>query len=72
MLIIISALYYSGKEDMKNTRFHLEKALQETDDQGRKIKIEEMLKEIKKKKSNEASNETEKAPKPYRQQFIRY
>jgi len=63
-------LYYSGKEDMKNTRFHLEKALQETDDQARKIKIEESLKEIKKKKSKEVQNESEKSPKPHRPQFF--
>ena len=64
-------LYYSGKEDLKNASFHLEKALQETGDQGRKIKIEEMLKEIRKKKSKETQNESEKAPKPHRQQFVR-
>ncbi|MDP2862044.1 MAG: M48 family metalloprotease [Desulfobacterales bacterium] len=63
-------LYYSGKEDIKNVRFHLEKALQETDDQARKIKIEEMLKEIRKKESKEAKNESEKVPKPHRPQFF--
>jgi len=64
-------LYYSGKEDIKNARFHLEKALQETGDQGRKIKIEEMLKENKKMESKEAKQESEKAAKPNRPQFFR-
>ncbi|RPH52819.1 MAG: tetratricopeptide repeat protein [Desulfobacteraceae bacterium] len=64
-------LYYSGKEDIRNALFHLEKALQETVDQDRKIKIEEMLNAIKKKKSKEAKEESEKAPKPNRPQFIR-
>jgi predicted Zn-dependent protease len=63
-------LYYSGKEDIKNARFHLEKALQETGDQGRKTKIEEMLKEIRKKEPKEAKEESEKIPKPQRPQFI--
>jgi len=65
-------LYYSGKEDIKNARFHLEKALQETGDQARKIEIEEMLKETRKKESKEVKKETEKTPKPHRQQFVRY
>jgi predicted Zn-dependent protease len=63
-------LYYSGKEDIKNARFHLEKALQGTGDQGRKIKMEEMLKEIRKKESKEAKKESEKVPKPHRPQFF--
>ncbi|MDP3285325.1 MAG: M48 family metalloprotease [Desulfobacterales bacterium] len=65
-------LYYSGKEDIKNARFHLQKALQDTGDQARKIKIEEMLKEIRKKESKEVKKESEKVTKPHRPQFIRY
>jgi len=65
-------LYYSGKEDIKNTRFHLEKALQETGNQGRKTKIEEMLKDIRKKESKEAKQETVNTPRPNRPQFVRY
>jgi beta-barrel assembly-enhancing protease len=62
--------YYTIKEDIKNSRFHLAKALQETNDEGRRIKIEEMLKEIKKKEKTEKEKEPEKTPKPRRQQFI--
>jgi len=65
-------IYYSGKEDMKNARFHLEKAFQETGDQARKIKIEELLKAIKKTETREAKQESEKAPKPVnRPQFVK-
>jgi predicted Zn-dependent protease len=63
-------IYYSGKEDMKNARFHLEKAFQETGDQARKTKIEELLKTIKKMETKEAKEESEKAPKPNRPQFF--
>lgn len=57
-------LFYSGKEDMKNARFHLEKALQETGNQGRRIKIEEMLKVIKKKETKEIKKDDEKKSQP--------
>ena len=59
-------LYYAGREDNKNARFHLEKANHETGDTGRKIKIEELLKEIKKKEAKEIKKEPEKTPKPTR------
>jgi len=64
-------LYYSGKDDIRNAGFHLEKALQETVDQDRKIKIEEILYKIKKIESKEAKNEPEKTPKPNRPNFIK-
>ncbi|MBU3947835.1 MAG: M48 family metalloprotease [Proteobacteria bacterium] len=41
-------LYYNDKEDLKNARFHLERAAEKTNDSNRKAKIEEMLKKIKK------------------------
>ncbi len=63
--------YYTIKEDIKNARFHLGKALQETDDQGRKIKIEEMLKDIKKKEKREKEKEPETRPLPRRPQIAR-
>ncbi|RPJ14397.1 MAG: tetratricopeptide repeat protein, partial [Desulfobacteraceae bacterium] len=60
--------YYRIKEDVKNTRFHLGKALQETDDQDRKIKIEETLKDIKKMEKTEKEKEPEKTSPPRRPQ----
>jgi predicted Zn-dependent protease len=58
--------YYTVKGDTKNARFHLSKALQETNDQSRIIIIEEMLKNIKKREREEAAEkekEPEKTPK---------
>jgi len=63
--------YYIIKEDIKNARFHLGKALQETDDQDRKIKIEEMLKDIKKMEKTEKEKEPETTSLPRRPQFVR-
>jgi len=63
--------YYAVKEDFKNARFHLGKALLETDDQSRKIDIEEMLKAIKKKEKGEKQKEPETISPPRRPQFVR-
>jgi beta-barrel assembly-enhancing protease len=57
-------IYYAIKEDFKNARFHLGKALLETDDQSRKINIEEMLKDIKKKEKGEKPKEPETTTLP--------
>ncbi|MGB5159360.1 beta-barrel assembly-enhancing protease [Desulfobacterium sp. N47] len=46
-------LFYKDKEDLKNARFHLEKALEKTNDTGRKAELEEMLKKIKKDSKKE-------------------
>jgi tetratricopeptide (TPR) repeat protein len=51
--------YYTIKEDFKNARFHLGKAILETDDQSRKSKVEEMLKEIKKREKGEKREDPE-------------
>ena len=64
--------YYTVKEDIKNARFHLEKALQETSDQDRKIKIEEMLKDIKKKEKVDKEKEPETTSLPRRPQFFNF
>ncbi|RPJ10552.1 MAG: tetratricopeptide repeat protein [Desulfobacteraceae bacterium] len=63
--------YYNIKEDIKNARFHLAKALQETNDEGRKIKIEEMLKDIKKKEKGEKPKEPETTTLPRHPKFVR-
>ncbi len=47
-------LYYNDKEDFKNARFHLEKALQKTNDNNRKAELEEILKKIKKDSGKES------------------
>lgn len=63
--------YYNVKEDFKNARFHLEKAMLETDDQSRKINIEEMLKDIKKREKGEKQKEPETISLPRRPQFVK-
>jgi len=40
-------IYYNDRKDFKNAGFHLEKALAHTKDPDRKLKIEEMLKQLK-------------------------
>jgi predicted Zn-dependent protease len=63
-------LYYTVKEDIKNARFHLGKALLETNNQSRKIIIEEMLKDIKKMEKAEKEKEPETISLPRRPQII--
>ncbi|MBU1713101.1 MAG: M48 family metalloprotease [Proteobacteria bacterium] len=63
-------LYYTVKEDIKNARFHLEKALLETSNESRKITIEEMLKDLKKKEKGEKEKEPETRSLPRRPQFV--
>ena len=42
-------IYYDKKEDFKNAQFHLNRALEHTDDPSKKATIEDMLEEIQKK-----------------------
>jgi len=64
-------LYYTVKEDIKNARFHLGKALLETSNESRKIIIEEMLKDIKKKEKAEKEKEPETTSQPRRPQIVK-
>jgi predicted Zn-dependent protease len=55
-------IYYNDRKDFKNAGFHLEKALTYTKDQGRKLKIEEMLKHLKMERKQSEEELKKKSP----------
>ena len=56
-------IHYKNKMDFKNAVFHLKKALENITEPYKKAKVEELLKEIRGKKSNSVENGDNKAQK---------
>ena len=56
-------IYYKNKESFKNAAFHLKRAFDNTSDPDKKVKIEEMLEEIRGKKALSQMHESTKAKK---------
>jgi beta-barrel assembly-enhancing protease len=56
-------LHYKNNNDFKNAVFHLEKALENIDDPYKKAKVEELLKEMRGKKSKAERDERDKTEK---------
>ena len=62
-------IHYKNKMDFKNAAFHLKKALESTSEPYKKAKIEELLKEIGKKKSKSEKDSDNKAQKNWGMKF---
>ncbi|MGW8324799.1 MAG: tetratricopeptide repeat protein, partial [Desulfobacterales bacterium] len=56
-------IHYKNNNDFKNAVFHLEKALENIDNPYKKAKVEELLKEMRGKKSKAERNEGDKTQK---------
>lgn len=56
-------IHYKNKRDFKNAIFHLKKALENINEPYKKAKAEELLKEIRKKKSKSEKDDENKAQK---------
>ncbi|OEU59708.1 MAG: hypothetical protein BBJ57_13195 [Desulfobacterales bacterium PC51MH44] len=56
-------IYYKNKESFKNAAFHLKRAFDNTSDPDKKVKIEEMLEEVRGKKALSQMHESTKAKK---------
>src|SRR5210317_817207 len=56
-------LHYKNKRDFKNAIFHLKKALEYINEPYKKAQIEELLKEIRKKKNKSEKGDDNKAQK---------
>jgi len=62
-------IHYKNKMDFKNAAFHLKKALESINEPYKKTKIEELLKEIGKKKSKSEKDGDNKAQKNWGMKF---
>ena len=56
-------IHYKNKKDFKNAIFHLKKALENIDEPYKTAKVEELLKEIEKKKKKSDKEKDDKAQK---------
>jgi len=62
-------IHYKNKMDFKNATFHLKKALENINEPYKKVKVEELLKEIGKKKGKSEKDDGNKAQKNWGMKF---